>query len=104
MPSDIRSAPMSVETALLFCAIRANEMFDTLSFTRDPRAGYEIALCMKRDGGLSTLCLTSPALVLHATLHPARFGSVASCFTYAFEKAPLKIRNKDQGRLQASDE
>jgi hypothetical protein len=52
---------MGVETALLFCAIRANEMLGTLSFSRDPRAGYEIAVCMKRDGRLSTFCLTSPA-------------------------------------------
>jgi len=79
-------------------------MLGTLSFTRDTRAGYEIALCMKRDGGLSTFCLTSPALVLDVTLHPARYGSVASCFPYAFEKAPPKVRNKDQGRLHAADQ
>jgi hypothetical protein len=29
---------MGMETALLFCAIRAHEML-TLSYTRDPRAG-----------------------------------------------------------------
>ena len=95
---------MGVETALLFCAIRANEMLGTLSFSRDPRAGYEIAVCMKRDGRLSTFCLTSPALALDVTLHPARFGSVASCFTYAFQKAPPKLRKKDQGRLHASED
>jgi hypothetical protein len=35
-----------VETALLFCAIRAAETLGTLSFSRDTRAGYEMALCM----------------------------------------------------------
>ena len=39
---------MGVETALLFCAIRAHEMLGTLSFTRDTRAGYEMALLCER--------------------------------------------------------
>jgi len=96
---------MGVETALLFCAIRANEMLGTLPFARDTRAGYEIALCMKRDGGLSTFCLTSPALVLDVTLYPAaRFESVAYCFTGAFKASPEKVRNKDQGRLHPADQ
>jgi hypothetical protein len=95
---------MGVETALLFCAIRANEMLGTLPFARDTRAGYEIALCMKRDGGLSTFCLTSPALVLDVTLHPARYGSVTSCFTGVFKANPEKVRNKDQGRLHPADQ
>ena len=95
---------MGVETALLFCAIRAHEMLGTLSSTRDTRAGYEIALCMKRDGGLSTFCLTSPALVLDVTLHPARYGSVTSCFTGVFKANPEKVRNKDQGRLHPADQ
>jgi hypothetical protein len=71
-------ASMGVETALLFCAIRATETMGAVSFARE-RAGYEVALCVKRDGELSTFCLTSPALLLNATLHPSRFGSVASC-------------------------
>jgi hypothetical protein len=41
---------MGLETALLFCDIRTNEMLGTLSFSRDPRAGYEIAVCMRRIG------------------------------------------------------
>jgi hypothetical protein len=41
---------MGIETALLFCAIRANEVLGTLSFTRDTRAGYETALCLRKTG------------------------------------------------------
>ena len=49
---------MGLETALLFCAIRANEVLGTLSFTRDTRAGYEIALCMEPEAyELSNHCL-----------------------------------------------
>jgi hypothetical protein len=95
---------MGVETALLFCAIRANEVLGTLSFTRDTRAGYETALCLKREEltyGLLTLCMTSPAFVLDVTLDPARFGSVASCF---FVKAAPKVPNKRQDRLHAADQ
>jgi hypothetical protein len=82
---------MGVETALLFCATRAAETMGTVSFTRDTRAGYEMALCMHRDGELSAFCLTSPALILDVTLHPARFGSVASCYTGAFVKERARL-------------
>ena len=62
---------MGVETALLFCAIRAHEMLGTLSFTRDTRAGYETALCMRKTGySISDdldLCVYAPALLLDAT-------------------------------------
>jgi hypothetical protein len=95
---------MGVETALLFCAIRAHEVLGTLSFTRDTRAGYEMALCLKREEltyGLLTFCMTSPAFVLDATLDPARFGSVASCF---FVKASPKAHNKSQDRLLPADQ
>ena len=96
---------MGVETALLFCAIRANEVLGTLSFTRDTRAGYEMALCVHRDGyRLSDLCLNAPAFVLDVTLDPARFGFVASCYTGAFAKATPKVRNKRQDRLHAADQ
>jgi hypothetical protein len=64
LPTDIRSASMGVETALLFCAIRANEVLGTLSYTRDTRAGYEMAWCLKQEEfsyGLLRLCLTEPA-------------------------------------------
>ena len=40
----MRGASMGVETALLFCAIRAVETLGTLSSTRDTRAGADIAL------------------------------------------------------------
>src|SRR5262249_21004050 len=102
-----RCEAMGVETALLFCAIRAAETMGTVSFARDTRAGYEIAWCLKREEfsyGLLNLCLTSPALILDATLHPARFGSVASCFTGAFEKASPNVHNKDQDRLHADEQ
>jgi hypothetical protein len=58
---------------------------------------------MKLDGKLSSFCLTSPALVLDATLHPARFGSVASCYSGAFAKAAPKVR-KNRDRLQPSED
>jgi hypothetical protein len=104
-------ASMGVETALLFCAIRAAETLGTIAFSRDTRAGYETALCLKLDDlkldelnyGLLTFCLTSPALVFDAVLDPVRFGSVASCNTAAFQKAP-KARNKSQARLDPADQ
>jgi hypothetical protein len=95
---------MGVETALLFCAIRANEVLGILPFARDTRAGYEMALCLKREEltyGLLTFCMTSPALALDATGDPRRVGSVASCYTGAFGKAAPKVRNKSQDRLSA---
>src|SRR5262245_57643731 len=99
-----------METALLFCAIRLNEVLGTLPFARDTRAGYEMALCMRKIGyrlsadlGDSELCVNAPALVLDVTLHPRRFGSVASCYTGAFVKAPPKVPNKIQDRLHAAD-
>ena len=99
---------MGVETVLLFCAIWAAETLGTLSFTHDTRAGYETALCMRKTGySISDdldLCVYAPALLLDATGNPRRFGSVASCFTGAFKARPKKVRNKDQGRLHASDE
>ena len=99
---------MGVETALLFCAIRANEVLGTLSFTRDTRAGYETALCLRKTGySLSNdldLCVNAPALLLDATGNPRRFGSVASCFTGAFKASPEKVRNKSQDRLHAADQ
>jgi hypothetical protein len=96
---------MGVETALLFCAIRASETLGTLPFAHDTRAGYEIALCMKRDGGVSILCLTEPAIVLEFTGHPRRFGSVAACYTGAFVKeTPHKVRKKYQVRFQPADQ
>jgi hypothetical protein len=59
---------MGVETALcLFSAMRAGEMLGTLSYTRDMRAGYEIAVCMRRIGyrltaspGDTELCVNAP--------------------------------------------
>jgi hypothetical protein len=99
---------MGIETALLFCAIRANEVLGTLSFTRDTRAGYETALCVRKTGySLSNdldLCVNAPALLLDATGNPRRFGSVASCFSGAFKPNPDKVRNKDQGRLHPADQ
>src|SRR5262249_4894770 len=103
---------LGVETALLFCAIRAAEMLSTLPYARDTRAGYEIGLCMRRIGfrlsasfGDTELCVNAPALVLDGVKHPRRFGSVASCYTGAFVKeTPHKVRNKDQGRLHAGEE
>ena len=95
-----------METALLFCAIRAAETLGTVAFSRDTRAGYETALCLKLDElnyGLLTFCLTSPALVFDAVLDPVRFGSVVSCNTAAFQKAP-KVRNKSQARLDPADQ
>jgi hypothetical protein len=67
-----------VETALLFCAIRAAETLGTLSFTRDTRAGYEIALCLKLEQGYGLLpsCLTHPARFLDISFNPRRYGSV----------------------------
>jgi hypothetical protein len=97
---------MGVETALLFCAIRANEVLGTLSFTRDTRAGYETALCLKREEltyGLLAFCTTSPALALDATGKPRRVGSVASCYTGAFKASPEKVRNKSQDRLSPAN-
>ena len=98
---------MGIETALLFCAIRAHEMLGTLSFTRDTRAGYETALCRKPEEfstGLLSFCLTSPALAPDVTGNPRRFGSVASCFTGAFKASPEKVRNKSQDRLHAAEQ
>jgi hypothetical protein len=101
-----------METALLFCAIRLSEVLGTLSYARDPRAGYETALCMRKIGyrlsadlGDTELCINAPALTLEAVLHPRRFGSVATCYTGAFvKKPPHKVRNKYQDRLRkASD-
>ena len=71
-----------VETALLFCAIRSAETLGTLSFTRDTRVGWEMAYCLRREPyslSFTAFCLTSPAFVLDGTLHPRRFGAVASC-------------------------
>jgi hypothetical protein len=71
----------------------------TLSFTRDTRAGYEIALVPEAGGidiPLLTFCLTSPAFVLDATLKPTPFGSVASCYTGVFKASPEEVRNKRQ--------
>jgi len=99
---------MGVETALLFCAIRAAEMLGTLPYARDPRAGYEMAWCLKREEfnyGLLRLCLTEPASLLDAVGHPRRFGSVGSCDTGAFVKeTPHKVRNKSQDRLHAGEQ
>ena len=96
---------MGLETALLFCAIRANEVLGTLSFTRDTRAGYEIALCMEPEAyELSSHCLNEPGLVLEVTLNPARFGSVTSCYFPAFVKALTNLPPKSQDRLQPSDQ
>jgi hypothetical protein len=98
---------MGVETALLFCAIRAAETLGTLSYARDTRAGYEMAWCLKREqfsSGVLTFCLTSPALALDATLHPARFGSVASCYTGAFAKTAPKAHKKSRDRLQPGED
>ena len=98
---------MGIEIALLFCALRTVETLGTLSFTRDTRAGYEMAWCLKREEltySLLTFCLTSPAFVLDATLNPRRFGSVASCFTGAFKASPEKVRNKSQDRLHAAEQ
>ena len=90
---------MGVETALLLCAIRAAETLGTLAFSRDTRAGYEMALCMRPEGySLSTFCLNAPALALDVTGNPARFGSVAICM---FQKAEPKVRNKIRARLDA---
>ena len=73
---------MGIETALLFCAIRANEVLGTLSFTRDTRTEYETALCLRKTGySLSNdldLCVNAPALLLDATGNPRRFGSWSS--------------------------
>jgi hypothetical protein len=78
-----------------------------LSFTRDTRAGYDTALCMRKTGySLSDdldLCVDAPALLLDATGDPRRFGSVASCFTGAFKASPEKVRNKSQDRLSPAD-
>jgi len=102
---------MGIETALLCCAIRTHEMLGTLSFTRDTRAGYEMALCMRKIGyklsasfGDSELCVNAPALMLDVTGNPRRFGSVASYFTGAFKPNPRKVRNKDQDRLHPADQ
>ena len=101
---------MGLETALLFCAIRAAETLGTLSFTRDTRAGYEIALCMHKtgyssDAGDLDICLNAPGRVLDILNHPRRFGSVASCDTGAFVKdTPHKVRKKYQARFQPADE
>jgi len=76
---------MGMETALLFCAIRAAETLGTLPYARDSD-GYR----------LSEVCLNAPALVLEVTGNPTRYGSVASCM---FQKAKPKARNKIQGRL-----
>jgi len=95
-----------METALLFCAIRAAETLGTVSFSRDTRAGWEIARCIHRAPyslELTTFCLASPALVLEATGDPRRFGSVTSCHPGAFEKAQPKVRNKIQARLGPGD-
>ena len=40
---------MGLETTLLFCAIRANEMLGMLSFTRDTRTGHEVALGIEHE-------------------------------------------------------
>ena len=94
---------MGLETALLFCAIRANEVLGTLSYTRDTRAGYEIALCMEPEAyELSNHCLNEPGLVLEALLNPARFGSVTSCYSTPFVKALTNLPPKSQDRLQPS--
>ena len=91
------SVMVGMETALLFCAIRAAETLGTVAFSRDTRAGFEIALCMKvKEDGLLPYCLTYPALILDTTLNPARYGSVASCLV---PKASPKVRNKIQARL-----
>jgi hypothetical protein len=95
---------VGMETALLFCAIRAAETLGTVSFSRDTRAGYEVALCMRPEGYPlidTVFCLTAPALALEVTNHPRRYGSVASCM---FPKAEPKVRNKIQGRLSATGE
>jgi len=91
-----------METALLFCAIRAAETLGTVAFSRDTRAGYETALCLKLEElnpGLLILCLTSPGLVFDGVPNPVRFGSVAGCNMAAFHKASPKVRNKSQARL-----
>jgi hypothetical protein len=91
-----------MEIALLFCAIRAAETLGTVSFSRDTRAGYEMALCMHSDGyRVSDTCLNAPALVLEVSGNPARYGSVASCM---FQKASPKARNKSQARLDPADQ
>ena len=99
---------VGVETALLFCAIRAAETLGTLSFTRDTRAGYEMAWCLKLEEfsyGLLRLCLTEPAFVLDFTGNPRRFGSVASCDTDAFVKeGPHKVQKRYQARLSPADQ
>ena len=72
---------MGVETALLFCAIRAAETLGTLSFTRDTRAGYEIALCLKLEQGYGLLpsCLTHPARFLDISFNRAAMGPLYLC-------------------------
>src|SRR5262245_60571721 len=113
MPIDLgASSTVGVDTALLFCAIRANEVLGTLSFTRDTRAGYEVALCMRKIGyrltadlGDTEFCVDATALVLDVIKHPRRFGSVASCYTGAFVKeTPHKVQKKNQARLSPADE
>src|SRR5262249_11482626 len=106
-----RSVAMGVETALLFCAIRLTETLGTLSYARDPRAGYEVALCMRKIGyrltanlRVTELCVNAPALMLDITLHPRRFGSVASCDTSLFAKASPKVLKKYQARLSPDEE
>jgi hypothetical protein len=66
---------IGVDTALLFCAIRAHE---TLPFARDTQAGQEIALCLKRGEvkypALLAYCMTSHALAVEATRRPTAQG------------------------------
>ena len=89
---------MGMETALLFCAIRAAETLGTLAFSRDTRAAYETTLCLKLEElnpGLLTLCLTSPALLyFDATLNPAHFGSVGVAIWPRSRKRSLKSETK----------
>ena len=40
-----------METALLFCAIRAAEILGTVAFSRDTRAGFEISAVHESERG-----------------------------------------------------
>ena len=93
---------------MLFCAIRLNEVLGTLSFTRDTRAAYEMALFMRTVGfwmfDNRDLCMNAPALVLELSGNPRRFASLPYCPIGVFEKAPPKVRNKSQDRLHAGEQ
>ena len=87
---------LGVDTALLFCVIRAHE---TLPFARDTQAGYEMTLCLKRRElkypELLAYCMTSHALAVEATDDLPRKAGTVSCHPSA---------HKNQDRLHATDQ